>query len=390
MNVSNNHLYKTSNPQSGALGSGQALPFPLSKGVISFAAILLFILTISGSGALLSPIIHPLGLVLSILIPAYLFLIFALIRRHSLFSSILFFLQKQLLKLQAQHQETADDPTRSKLKISFQPDPKALQLLTKVIMHSAWLIIFIALVISLFFQFTLKQYQFNLYSTLFPGESSLYQQILQIINYLPNLIFGELISSQLIIQSLKGATSALDNAIWARWILIMVIIYGLLPRLLLTLIAYQKYRRYQQQCAAQTASSSTTIIDAAKIPPKSERPKKRITQGNGTMHIALDFSQGLPAAITIINDRHAFTALNHQLTDSPLAELTLYIDAALTPDRSLLRRIYTLLNLSVKNTVILIESDHHLRTEEWLQKITPNLLHQEEILVQPYDHLKVH
>src|SRR5699024_5811610 len=216
----------------------------------------------------------------------------------------------------------------------------------------------------------------------------IYQQILQTINFLPNLIFGELTSSQLIVNSLKGTTSALENAIWARWILITLIIYGLLPRLLLVFISYRQYRHYQQQCLTQEKITSATVIDAAKIKPKSERPTKTISQGSGTMNIALDFSQPLSETITIINDRHAFTRLHHKIMDVPLAELTLYIDAALTPDRSLLRRLYTLLNLSVKSTIILVESDTHLRTEEWQQKIIPNLLDQEQIIVQPYDNLK--
>lgn len=388
MSVSNNDPHNMIDMQRNSLGSGQALPFLLSKSVIGIAISLLFILTISGSSALLSPIIHPIGLVLGILIPAYFFLLFALIRRHSLFSNILFFLQKQLSKLQLQNRSSTNNSIQSTLKLSFQPDPQALQLLTKVIMHSAWLVIFAALATSFFFQFTLKQYQFNLYSTLFPEESGIYQQILQIINFLPNLIFGELTSSQLIINSLKGTTSTLENAIWARWILITLIIYGLLPRLLLVFISYRQYRHYQQRCLTPEKITSATVIDAAKIKPKSERPAKTISQGSGTMNIALDFSQPLSETITIINDRHAFTRLHHKIMNAPLAELTLYIDAALTPDRSLLRRLYTLLNLSVKSTIILVESDTHLRTEEWQQKILPNLLDQEQTIVQPYDNLK--
>lgn len=387
MNVQNNS-HNTQKHHDLSLGCGLALPFPLSKGVISFAALLLLILTISGSGALLTSPIHPIGLVLGILIPAYLFLIFALIRRHSLFSAILFFLQKQLSRFQNQNSHTESIHNKTP---AFTPDPKALQLLAKLVMHSAWLIIFVGLLISLFFQFTLKQYQFNLYSTLFPYDSGLYQQIIQIFNYLPNLIFGELISNQLIISSLKGAPGPLENAQWARWILLIIALYGLLPRVLLMLWALRNYRHYQRHCAKQKpdAHQNATIVDAAKVKPQSERAPKQVTTGSGHNAIALDFVHQLPKTIQIVNNRNQFSDLKALLTNQPLQSLTIYLDASLTPDRGLLRRLYTLLNLSISNTIILVESNAQNRTNEWQQKITPNLFQHEKLLIKSLTELQL-
>lgn len=370
------------------LGSGQAIPFPLSKGIISFSALLLFILTILSGSALLSSPIHPIGLILGILIPAYLFLIFAIIRRHSLFSGMLFFLQKQLSRFQNQNNQAESSQNRIP---TFIPDPRALQLLTKLVMHSAWLIIFVGLLVSLFFQFTLKQYQFNLYSTLFPYDSGLYQQIIHLFNYLPNFIFGELISDRLIISSLKGAPGLLENAQWARWILLMIALYGLFPRILLMLWALRNYRHYQALCMQQMPRNNqdSTIIDEAKEQPKSERPPKLIITGEGSMAIALDFAYHLPQEITIINDRNSFTNLKEKLSKQPLEALTIYIDASLTPDRSLLRRLYTLLNLSMTNTIILVESEAHLRTDEWQQKIMPNLFKHEQLQTKSLNELQL-
>lgn len=370
----NNSLQNQSNP----FESGMALPFPLSKGFITLFALLLLLVTLTGSSALLSSPIHPIGLVLGILLPAYLFLLFALIRQHSLFSALFLFLQKQLLKLQKQIEKSSAPQT------AFNADPKALGLLTKVIMHSAWSIIFIGLLIGLFFQLTLKQYHFNLYSTLFPYSSNLYFTIINLFNFLPNLLFGELISADLIRSTLKGTPSASDNAIWARWILLMILIYGLLPRLLFLLVAYLKYQSYQKHCLYNhKQQAQTNIIDPAKTRPISERSPKTILKGVGDSAIALDFSLPLPTHIKIINDRTAFNALQERLKISPLAALTLYIDASLTPDRSLLRRIYTLLNCAVNNTIILVESGQHQRTNEWQHKLQPHLLENETIMIKP-------
>ena len=74
-------------------GSQQLLPFSLSKGIISFFALIILILTISGSSALLASPIHPIGLVLGILIPSYLFLIFALLKKHSIATTLLLYVQ---------------------------------------------------------------------------------------------------------------------------------------------------------------------------------------------------------------------------------------------------------------------------------------------------------
>lgn len=367
-----------------ALGSGKALPFQLSKGLISLFSLILFLITVSGSGALLSTPTHPIGLVFGILLPAYLFLLFALIRQHSLFSTLLIFLRKQLSKLQKQTEKNHI------LYSSFEADPKALGLLAKVIMHGAWSIIFIGLILGLFIQFTLKQYHFNLYSTLFPYSSSLYLTIINLFNFLPNLLFGELISANLIQSTLKGAPSVSDNAIWARWILLMITIYGLLPRLCFLTFAYLKYQRYQKRCQHNYhPQNHTNIIDPAKTRPISERAPKTIQQGDEELAIALDFSLALPKNIEVINDRTSFNTLQKQLKNSPLEKLTLYIDASLTPDRSLLRRIYTLLNCAMNNVIILVETDQHQRIQEWERKLTPNLFENEIIMIKPLSSLKV-
>ncbi len=368
---------------SSSKGSSQALPFNLSKGIITLFTIILALLTISASGSLLSSPIHPIALVLSILIPAYLFLIFALIRKHSLFADLLIFLQKQAIKLQIFTQKITSKNDSS----AFQADPALLLRLTKVIMHYAWSIIFAALIISLFFQFTLKQYHFNLFSTLFPDESGFYFTIIYVMNWLPELIFGEIISAELIVSSLNKTLTDSENAIWARWIIIMILIYGLLPRLILLFFARRSYQQYKKDHpeAETIIQGIEKLIDPAKAQPKHERLPKVITNGEGSHAIALDYAGDLTPEITIINDRNRFNQLHLQLKKAPLRSLTIYIDSSLTPDRSLLRRIYTLMNLSLSNEIILIDKAHHSRVKEWQEKLSPHLLENEKISVQSHN-----
>lgn len=381
MKKQNNALDTENISSYSPLTSKQELPHLLSKGIISICVLLLLIITITSSSALLSSPIHPIGLLLGILIPAYLFLLFALIRQHSLFSTLLFFLQKQFSKLQSQAAKNFTKNPQPPLQVT----PKELALLTKIIMHSAWIVIFVGLLIGLFFQFTLKQYQFNLYSTLFPYESGIYLQIIKAINYLPSFIFGELISETLIANSLQGDPSPAENAIWAKWILLMIFIYGLFPRVILSFSAYYQYQRYQKKSAQQptTISTDAIIIDPAISRPVSARSPKTITSGSGEMHVALDFAYPLNTQITIINHRTEFTDLKNRLHEAPLDRLTLYIDSSLTPDRSLLRRIYSLLNCAINNTIVLVEADTHSRYPEWQQKIAPNLEAHEQIETAP-------
>lgn len=370
-------------PHPSAKGSSQALPFNLSRGIITLFSIILALLTISASGSLLSSPIHPIALVLSILIPAYLFLIFALIRKHSLFADLLIFLQKQAIKLQSLTQKITsknEDP-------AFKADPILLLRLTKVIMHYAWSIIFAALIIGLFFQFTLKQYHFNLFSTLFPDESGFYFTIIQVMNWFPALLMGELISPELIESSLNKTLTDGENAVWARWIIIMILIYGLLPRLILLFFARRRYQKHKNEHpeADSIIQGIEKLIDPAKAQPKHERLPKLITNGEGSRALALDYAGALTSEITIINDRNSFNQLQEQLTQKPLHSLKIYIDSSLTPDRSLLRRIYILMNLSISNEIILIDNSPHSRVKEWQEKINPNLLENETISVQSHN-----
>ena len=372
----------TANTETALPHSIQNNPLPpFSKGVFGFCGILLFLITIISSTSLLSSPIHPIALVLGILVPAYFFLLFALIRKHSLFTTLLLVFQKWINRFQEKQLSLKNDPQKPHLNIAF--DPKLLLLLSKVIMHSAWMIIFTAVTLSLFFQFTLQQYDFNLSSTLFPEDSRIYQHIIQTLNAIPDLIFGELISPEVIDNSLLSNISnnkKSDNSAWAAWVIIMIICYGLLPRIILALWAYRHYKLYQKALLIAEIPKAQIIDPAAKHPIQ-ERAPKTITKGDGNHQVALDFAHELPENILIINDRNAFNHYKEQLTKNPLHELTLYIDGNLTPDRSLLRRIYTLMNLSINNTIILVESSQS-RTDEWQRKLAPNLYPNESIRLQ--------
>ncbi|GGZ92805.1 hypothetical protein DC083_02800 [Ignatzschineria ureiclastica] len=357
-----------------------------SKMVITLFAILIILITISGSGALLSSPIHPIALVLGILIPSYLFLIFALIRKHSLFSELLLLLQRQIGKLQHRLQgDQSATPTRINPALS-EADTAQLMRLMKSIMHFSWLMIFVALIVSLFFQFTLKQYEFHLYSTLFPQENGLYYQIIAVLDYLPSFFHQSLITPEIIEHSLNSTPSAIENAMWAKWVILMILYYGLIPRLIFFLCAYIPYRRHRQimpPTVASVTQTLTQIVDPAKARPQTVRPVKTITQGEHQMEVALDYAYPLPHNIKIINDRKAFSALQQALEQAPLASLILYIDSELTPDRSLLRRIYTLLNLALNNEIILLEGNDQSRIKEWQAKLQPNLYDNEILRVTP-------
>ncbi len=354
-----------------------------SKMVIALFALILVVITLSGSSALLSSPIHPIALVLGILIPSYLFLIFALVRKHSLFSDLLLFLQKQLNKLRHYFHHDQSVTATNKDITSLSPSDKIQLMRTmKSIMHFSWLIIFITLIVSFFFQFSLKQYSFHLYSTLFPHENGLYYQIIAILDYLPSLFHQSLITPEIIEHSLNSTPSAIENATWAKWIILMIFYYGLLPRLILFLFAYIPYRRYRAVIPPTVASATQTlthIIDPAKARPQTLRPTKEVTTGRHQMQVALDYAYSLPPEIKIINDRQAFNALELALKQAPLAHLILYIDSELTPDRSLLRRIYTLMNLSLNNEIVLLGGEDRSRLQEWQEKLQSNL-YENEIL----------
>lgn len=362
---------------------------PLSKGAVLLFSLSIIFITASSSNALLTSPIHPIALVLGILLPAYLFLLFALVRRHSLFAELLLLLQKGWQKIEKPLRKSFSNSSQ-KIK---EPDPQQFLYLTKVIMHGAWILIFATLLITLFFQFTLKQYSFNLFSTLFPDRSDFYFLIIQLLNFLPDLIAGELISPAIVEHSLNLPPTAIENAAWARWILIMIALYGLIPRIILFLLAQRSYKKYlkdqQKNEHRSLQSGEGKVIDAAKARPQSIRPPKSIRHGEGEKRIALDYVGEVPHSkendkiVEIINSRADFQQLLSHLQSSPLAYLVIYIDTQLTPDRSLLRRIYTLMNLALSAEIILVTHQNPSREEEWQHKLTPNLYKDERILLYP-------
>lgn len=374
----------------------------LSKGAILLFSLLVIFITASGSNALLTSPIHPIALVLGILLPSYLFLLFALVRRHSLFTDLLLLLQKGWTKIEKPLRKGLSSSPKEQgkwqgeLQEKFkEPDPKQLIYLTKVVMHGAWILVFATLLVTLFFQFTLKQYSFNLFSTLFPDRSDLYFLIIQFFNFLPDLISGELISQEIVEHSLNFPPTAIENAAWARWILVMIALYGLIPRIFFFLFAQRRYRNYlkaeQKVQENRLHLGKEQVIDPAKSAPKSVRSPKLIRHGEGRKVIALDYAGPLPQAgrepddnVEIINSRADFQKLSTLLETKPLAHLTIYIDTQLTPDRSLLRRIYTVMNLALSADIILVTHQNSQREEEWQKKLQANLFQGESILLFPY------
>lgn len=347
---------------------------PVAKKIrvaLSLWALLLFLLTILGSGSLLHSPIQPLYLISGVIAPSLFFLLFTLLRAKSLFGSFFIWISERLPERFKPRGLDAESLT-----------PKQISKFIKLIAHLSWATIFLGISVGFLIHFAIRQYDFILSSTLFPNNPHFYQTLISGFDLVPKFLGITPITPELIHNTLAQNLHEIENAKWARWILLIVIFYGFIPRALLmimTAISLKFLMKNRPQASPYRVRKVFTALDKAKTKPVIERSKKRISSGSGQYLVALDFAHEITIPNTVVlNHREEIQAFTAKLTATPAEQITLLIDAALTPDRGLLRRIIRLLNATIHGHVALI-GGNETRRKEWSEKLLPLLRHNETI-----------
>lgn len=365
-------LYNHHSQQRGFLG----FPLPMAKGVrliVLLWGALLFLFTLLGSSSLLHSPIQPLYLITAVIAPSLLFLLFTLLRAKSLLGMLFIWLTNLL-------------PNRFKPSVIDEEylSPEQIRRLLKFIAHFSWSLIFLGFLVGFLLHFSIRHYDFILSSTLFPNSPKFYQSVVGAIDLLPNLLGISPITPELIESTLTGALTEEENAKWARWVLLILLFYGFIPRVLFMLMAAHSFKRvmkHQPRTPRPQIKKGERFLDKAAKTPVIEREKKSFFTGRGEAAIALDYAfDDLPSGVKSIQDRTAFTAFEAKLKAAPLEKLSLYIDPNLTPDRGLLRRIMRLLNLSHQGEIILYGEGTEERKREWQRRLGPLLSKNETVI----------
>lgn len=334
--------------------------------------LLIALMTAFGAGTLLNDPIHPLYLLLSSTFLPLLLLLFMLLGGTSLLGSLLLTLTQNIGHTPLQHTPYKIGSKRPLLTVA------------NLVGHLSWLVIFTILLGTLFIKFSLQHYQFYLSSTLFAQGAELYPLLFSLIDTLPKLLHLPTITPELLEKTLNNSPNLLLNdaerAEWARWLLSSITLYGWLPRSIMVLYSLYQLKRLQREYTPKIHMESRIISDAQR-PSVMRQKGKSIKNGAQQYYVALDF---LPERFPLhqfplqyLNDRQSFKSFQLQIARRPAAILHLFIDRTQTPDRSLLRRLATLMDHAERCYIAVTlprnESSTPERDQQWRDLITPLL-----------------
>ncbi|WP_172148811.1 DUF2868 domain-containing protein [Pseudomonas tumuqii] len=224
-----------------------------------------------------------------------------------------------------------------------------------VLVHGLWLLALLAALLSLLTLLATRRYGFVWESTILGGETFI--ALTQALGALPALLGFSLPDAELIRASGDSAlASEAARLSWAGWLVGVLLVYGLLPRLLLGLFCLWRWRR---GCAAlqldvglpgysllrerlQPSSERLGVCDAAPAqwPQPTAGSNPQDSQGAILVAIELDERRPWPPALPkgisdagVIDSREQRQHLLEQLTRFPPARLAIACDPRRSPDR---------------------------------------------------------
>lgn len=224
-----------------------------------------------------------------------------------------------------------------------------------VLVHGLWLLALLAALLSLLTLLATRRYGFVWESTILGGETFI--ALTQALGALPALLGFSLPDAELIRASGDSAlASEAARLSWAGWLVGVLLVYGLLPRLLLGLFCLWRWRR---GCAAlrldvglpgysllrerlQPSSERLGVCDAAPAqwPQPTAGSNPQDSQGAILVAIELDERRPWPPALPkgisdagVIDSREQRQHLLEQLSRFPPARLAIACDPRRSPDR---------------------------------------------------------
>lgn len=224
-----------------------------------------------------------------------------------------------------------------------------------VLVHGLWLLALLAALLSLLTLLATRRYGFVWESTILGGETFI--ALTQALGALPALLGFSLPDAELIRASGDSAlASEAARHAWAGWLVGVLLVYGLLPRLLLGAFCLWRWRR---GCAAlrlevglpgysllrerlQPSSERLGVCDAAPAqwPQPTAGSNSQDSQGAVLVAIELDERRPWPPALAkgisdagVIDSREQRQRLLEQLTRFPPARLAVACDPRRSPDR---------------------------------------------------------
>ncbi len=223
------------------------------------------------------------------------------------------------------------------------------------LVHGLWLLAMIAAVVMLLALLATRRYGFVWETTLLAAEPFI--TLTHTLGALPSLL-GFAVPDEAMIRASGATLPALDMArqAWASWLLGVVLVYGLLPRLLLALLCLWRWRQGRDRLQLDVSLPGYAHLRDA-LMPSSERlgvqdaapqllPEFHAGQldasASGALMVGLELDDqrpwppALPAGVSdagLLDSRESRNKLLEQLSRFPPARLAIACDPRRSPDR---------------------------------------------------------
>ena len=223
------------------------------------------------------------------------------------------------------------------------------------VLHGAWLAYTVAGLLTLVVQLVVRRYDLTWQTTLLSAEGL--RELAELLSVVPRLL-GASGPDQL---SLSSATSVEDHRGWARWLLVAVLVYGVVPRLVALIVcvvlALRTEPRWHRELARPGYARlrdrlmpdrrEQVVVDAASSanPPMTALQATVPLPAESALHgVTLEWPDAAPERPSptwrwfgAADDLESRAAVLARLCADPVAGLVVVVRATATPDRGLQR-----------------------------------------------------
>jgi hypothetical protein len=245
------------------------------------------------------------------------------------------------------------------------------------LVHGLWLLALFAALVLVVLLLATRRYGFVWETTILPAESFI--ALTQALGWLPGLL-GFNGPDPAMIRASGDVALAADGArqAWAAWLLGVLVVYGLAPRLLLGLFCEWRWRHGRGRLALDLnapgysqlreqlmpASERLGVTDPAPSALPVDGPVKPLPEHNGAILAGLELDSDLPWPPTLptaisdagqLDDRASRQRLLEQLAHFPAARLVIACDPRRSPDRGTLGLIAELARSASATRVWLLQ-----------------------------------
>ena len=245
--------------------------------------------------------------------------------------------------------------------------------------HSLWLLALSSALVLLVLQLSTRRYGFVWETTLLGSDS--FTGLIQTLGALPGLLgFAQPDAAMIRASGDAALNDPAARQVWANWLLGVFIVYGLLPRLLLTLLCLWRWRRGVQQLGLALSlpayqllrgelmpdSEPLGIIHPAPPLPALQPSDSTDASGSGALLVAVELDNqriwppALPAGVADagnLDTREQRQHLLDQLSRFPVQRLLIACDPRRSPDRGSLALLGELARNAAATRIWLLPAD---------------------------------